>query len=418
VRKPKAEAKVIAPPRVDMLGVLRRISKGISTMRTIGDMEEVQYIPTIFTSFNRAVEIGGAPLGRVWVVHGQNSMGKSVLAVGFLESFNILEHSGFYYDAEWATDKAWLVEHLKVNTLCGYDTPMNIEQVIGDLDTMIAQMEEGKKERAPVCACGAEFKGKTMKCRQCGAEREMAIRQDHRLAVVIDTITKLVPKRQLKTFLDGVKKGDTKQARSMQAGTISNWMKDVVPKLGATHGTLILVNQERANMNATGPYDQDWDLPCGEAIKFDNSMRIRVSYAKPIKVRESLGKGKYVDHVIGMEHFASIYKSKVGAARGAFKFYTANGLGDCPRGFDHAREIISELKIRGGTLFGKIEEKDGEYIESTVDGQTIKVKGERELRRLIRDGMIDAYRKALNADIPRHMESMKIGDINEGSDEA
>lgn len=410
--------KPVKEVRVDQSDALARIARGIASMRTIGDMEEIQYIPTIFTSFNRAVEIGGAPLGRVWVIHGPSAFGKSVFAVGVLESFSRLQHTGVYYDAEWSTDKEWLVDHLKINTACGYDTPINIEQVIDDLDTMISQMEEAKKERAPECRCGAKFSGKVTKCKKCGQDRPMVIREDHRLAVVIDTITKLVPKGQLKKFLEGAAKGDLKQARSMQAGAISNWMKDVVPKVGKSQSTLILVNQERANMNANSPYDADWDLPCGEAIKFDNSMRIRVGYVKPIKVRQKVGK-KTFDIVTGMEHFGSIYKSKVGSARGAFSFFTANGLGDCPRGFDHAREVISELKRRGGNLFGKIEEKDGEYIESTIEGQTIKVKGERELRRIIRDGMLDAYRKALDADIPRYLDTLKVGDADaEETDEA
>lgn len=352
-------------------------------MRTIGDMEEVKYIPTICTSFNRAVEIGGAPLGRVWMVHGPNAQGKSVLCVLLLESFARLQHTAIYEDAEWTMDKKWLVDHLRLNTAIGYDTPANIEQVIASVDTMISNLEAEKKKRKD------------------------PLRKDHLLAVAIDTIKKLVPKAQLKKFLEGAEKGDLKQARSLQAGVLSSWMADIVPKLGATNGTLILVNQERANMNASGPYDRQWDIPCGEALKFDNSMRIRVNYAKAIKIG---------DTEVGAEHWAYIYKSKVGAAKGAFKFYTSNGLGDCERGFDHAREIVSEIKVRGAPLWSKVEEKDGEYIVSMCGAERVRVKGERELRRLIRDGMIDAYRKALDADIPRYLEAQKIGDADEDGD--
>jgi recombination protein RecA len=378
------KAKKQAAPKSDLSADLAYIARDIRGMQAVGDIEEIQYVPTIFTSFNRAVEIGGAPLGRVWVVHGPNAAGKSIYAVGIIESFARLEHLGVYYDAEWSTDRKWLVDQLRLTRSCGYRTPMNIEQVINELDDMLVNVAEGYRKKK--------------------------LAADKRLCVIIDTITKLVPSRQLKTFMEGAAKGDTKQARSLQAGAISNWMKDVVPKLGATHGTLILVNQERANMSATGPYDRKWDLPCGEAMKFDNSMRIRVGYAKAIKVG---------DVIVGAEHHCTLQKSKVGAAYGQFTFYSSNGLGDCERGFDHAREVVTELKLRGGELYRKVEEKDGEYIISMCGTERVRVKGERELRRLIREGMLDAYRDVLNADIPRHMESMRVdGDDAEDTDEA
>ena len=55
------------------LDLLREVSRGVGGMITISDMEEVRYVPTILTGYNRATGIGGHPLGRITVRSTHNT---------------------------------------------------------------------------------------------------------------------------------------------------------------------------------------------------------------------------------------------------------------------------------------------------------------------------------------------------------
>lgn len=356
-----------APARLDLL---KAISTKISGLTTVDHVEKVGYVRTIFTGLNRAIELGGWPRKGVSLVHGPNSKGKTVLVIGVLVSFDAAQNVAIFNDVERATDDRWLKALTAGHHGIGYRKPRNMNELERQTHDELEKLTALKNKKQ--------------------------IPRDVSYIAAVDTISKLIPQTMMeKLYEKGVKGGYQEKA-----GAQTLWLQELIPLLDDNDGHMVFVAQERQNFDA-GQFGAKHRIAVPEAFKFDNGLRIRCSWAKALKIGEL---------EVGYEHHASVEKNKVGPGGGEFVFYTSNGRGDCPPGFDHARDIVSECKLRGGDFYSENETRDGKYIVSTVGGETLKVKGEKEWRRIIRDGMIETYRTALNEHIPYYLDSLKAGD--------
>ena len=288
--------------------ILRRISQGVSDIVKVEDIEEVKFVPTLYTSYNRASGIGGHALGRITIIHGPNQVGKSVFALGVAESLRRRGHASVIFDTEFAAEHDW---YNAISPLSGFKQPKNLDELFENIRTMLTNLRKAQKARA----------------------KKDQISKDIGVCFVIDTMTKLLPKDVLKQ----IEKEGIDKMYPIQALYISTWTKEIVPILAETNSTAIIVLQERTAVGAKMNQKQ-YKTTMGNALQYDNCMRVRVTHAKRIKTGEK---------VIGSQSFFNVENNKIdGTSFESGSFFTSNGKGSMPKGLDLIREAVEEGKTR------------------------------------------------------------------------
>jgi len=310
---------------VTKVDVLRKVAAGIPGLITVAEMDEVRYVPTLFTGYNRATGIGGHPLRRVTLVHGPEQVGKTVFAMVVAESLRVAGHLSFVFEVEWAAEKSW---YGLITPQSWLGRPITLDELRDQINKALANLMEGKKARKK-----AERIPKEVGC-----------------VFVVDTLNVLWPK----SIKEKVEKEGIEKMYPIRAMWINDWMCEIVPKLYQSNSSLILVSQERENLGARA-FERDWKLPGGMSIRYGNCMRVRVTSAKKIKKGELL--------VVGMECKYTLENNKVdGTSFEKASFFTSNGKGDVPKGLDLVREAIAEGRHRG------VLEKKSNSILAKFDG--------------------------------------------------
>lgn len=363
-----------AQKAVDVLAEIAKDAKLARGLRRFDDIEEVPFVPTFCTSYNRAVEHGGHPLGTITDVHGENQTGKSVFALLILMSFKAMGHYAEYQNIERVAHRKWLLDELKVPQDMGYFEPDNLEHLIDHTQGVIAKVGalRGKKGTTRVITCA-------------------------------DTLSECAPRDTVEMILDA----DVDKKFPAQAAMLSLWLKAYVPLIHDELATAIFVSQMRANLHRQGKFDPDSVPAVIRSIQHNASIRVCIRSVASIKMGS-----KEDAYEIGTQHRARVIKNKVGGRRHEFMFFTANGRGDCPAGFDHAREVVAECEFRGPPFYEKRGKGNAQVIVSQAFGSEFE--GEAAMRQFVRENL-DACRKKLDADVPRFVESQK-GRREEGAD--
>lgn len=289
--------------------VFKTITKGVEGMTTVDHMEEERIVPTLLTSYNRAMGIGGHPLGCLTLVHGPEQVGKTVLALAIAESLRRHGHPSFIYDTEFAGEREW---YSAITPKSGYKRTGDLDEFIGDVQTTIDNLQEGKKAKKK-------------------ADR---IPEEVGCVFVCDTLTKLMPAN----IIEKVKKDGIDRQYPLQAQWVSMFLRSVIPQLYRSNSSMIVVLQERTNVEAKGN-QKKYKVTLGKAVQYDNRVRLRVNYSRKVKVGEK---------VVGMECHYSVENNKIiGTSYEEATFYTSNGKGGVSKGLDLVREAVEEGKARG-----------------------------------------------------------------------
>ena len=323
--------------RESQVNALKVVTAGVKDLMLVSEMEETIWVPTLLTGYNRAVGIGGHPLGRVMILHGPEQVGKSVLAMIITESLRLAGHISKIDDTEFASEKEWY-NLLTPNSILGH--PTSLDEMREKQKELLDNLEKGKAARKK-------------------AER---IPEEIGLSHVLDTISMLRPKGVMKKIEEeGIDK-----MFPLMAAWLTDWMTEIVPRFRRTNSSLTIVSQERENLGA-GPYEPKWRVPHGKALKYDNCLRVRVKGSKKVKQG---------DTIVGMESTYVVANNKVdGTTWEEASFFTSNGRGDVPKGLDLVREAIGEAKRRkvmrfeGNQVTAEALTKHGEPVEMfTVKG--------------------------------------------------
>lgn len=305
-----ASARTVAPGLPAFVSKL----KDKLGFETVADVQPETPVRTMFTSYNRATGIGGHPMRRLVLMHGANQSGKSALAMGVAESFRRAGHIPVVFDTEFSAEKRWYNE-LGMGADILFRQPCDMDELVKltqELFNMLRAARVQKKDRL------AEWIG---------------------YCFVVDTITKLVP---LDVLAKVLKEGIGKQFPA-QANATSLWMKILIPQLYKLGSTMILVTQERENLDAGG-YGPKKKIAGGQAIQYDTSLRVHMMAAEKVFEKDEAGN----KNLVGMAHGFRVEKNKsagVSGEEGAF--YVSNGRGSSPLGFDLPREILEEADRRG-----------------------------------------------------------------------
>jgi RecA/RadA recombinase len=339
---------------------LALVSKGISGWKTMDEASQSVVVPTIFPSFNRAMQVGGAPTGCIWLLHGPWGSGKTALSVGMIKSFQEHNHLTAFVDAELAAETKRWIPALGVETgACLYYEPETYEETADSIAKTLNNFRKGKKE------------GK--------------IHPDRCFCMVVDSINKLVPEDELKKL---GKVGKGYPLRAIMNSSMLNFLTPIVHK---EYITFIILAQESIKIDAK-QFEKKYKVKGGEQMWFDSTICIRVLGAREVKI----GEGDDDKYIIGHRHPYVIEKNKVGIAKDMGAFFTSTGRGEIPMGFDFARGVAEEALKRNffkkkGSWFGHSLLDD---VEAMSDGGTVPIKdgrvnGKAALRRIMQYGIMD-----------------------------
>ena len=313
---PVAANQVAAPVRAPL-----PLPKG--WLRAGDALDKIESVSTIFPDFNRATGCGGLPVNRMHTIHGQTHGGKSAFVLGLIKSFLDGGHAAGYCDAEHSTPQEFaeeLIGELSLMPNFFGMRPDTYEDTVDAVNDFLKIMTGERKHRP-------EMKS----------------------IVVIDSINKLTPERELKNVLksggDEVAKG---HAARYRAAVNKSWLDHLSPRLKPAGCAMVFIAQERDNADAELWDPTGVDIKGGQSLSFDASLLIRVSKSFPLR-DPSTATDKSKGDIVGFVHRVRIYKNKVSHMEGAYTdcvYHFSNGK-QTPPGFDTARDALFVAKKLG-----------------------------------------------------------------------
>lgn len=215
---------------------------------------DIPNIPSNLMSLDLAVGIGGIPKGRIIEFYGDNSAGKTTLALNYIANAQKAGAIAAFVDAEHALDPKWakkrgvLLEELLISQ------PDNGEEALEIVDNLVQTNQVG--------------------------------------IIVIDSVAALVPRSELEKDM-----GESSMGR--QALLMSQACRKLTGVVSKTGTIVIFLNQIRKNI---GGYGNPNVTTGGEALKFYASLRFEMAR------KETLKKG---EEAIGVKTRVKIVKNKV-----------------------------------------------------------------------------------------------------------
>jgi len=193
-------------------------------------------IPTGSLSLDIAVGIGGVPRGRIVEIYGQESSGKTTLALHIIAEAQQQGGVAAFIDAEHALDITYARK-----------LGVNVE------DLLISQPDYG--EQALEIA-------------------EILVRSNAVDVIVIDSVAALVPKAEI----DG-EMGDAHVG--LQARLMSQALRKLVAAINKSRTCVIFINQIRSKIGVM--YGPSETTTGGNALKFYSTVRLEIRRIAPVK---------------------------------------------------------------------------------------------------------------------------------------
>ena len=240
--------------------VMSQIRKefGEMAIMRLGD-QEVKAIPVISTgavSLDMALGVGGLPRGRIVECYGQESSGKTTLALHVVANAQKAGGVAAFIDAEHALD------------------PNYAKKIGVNLDDLIVSQPNSGEEALTIC--------------------EQLVKSGALDVVVVDSVAALTPQAEI----DG-NMGDSHMG--LQARLMSQAMRKLTSTIAATKTLLIFTNQVREKIGVM--FGNPETTPGGKALKFYASCRLQVQRIGAIK--------NTAGQVVGNRTRVKVVKNKV-----------------------------------------------------------------------------------------------------------
>ena len=220
-----------------VMSQIRKEFGEMSIMR-LGD-QEAEDIPVISTgalSLDMALGVGGLPRGRIVECYGQESSGKTTLALHVVANAQKAGGVAAFIDAEHALDP-------------GYARKIGV-----DLDNLIVSQPNSGEEALTIC--------------------EQLVKSGALDVIVVDSVAALTPQAEI----DG-NMGDSHMG--LQARLMSQAMRKLTGVLANTKTLCIFTNQVREKIGVM--FGNPETTPGGKALKFYASCRLQVQRIGAIK---------------------------------------------------------------------------------------------------------------------------------------
>ena len=240
--------------------VMSQIRKefGEMAIMRLGD-QEVKDIPVISTgavSLDMALGVGGLPRGRIVECYGQESSGKTTLALHVVANAQKAGGVAAFIDAEHALD------------------PQYAKKIGVNLDDLIVSQPNSGEEALTIC--------------------EQLVKSGALDVVVVDSVAALTPQAEI----DG-NMGDSHMG--LQARLMSQAMRKLTATIAQTKTLLIFTNQVREKIGVM--FGNPETTPGGKALKFYASCRLQVQRIGAIK--------NTAGQVVGNRTRVKVVKNKV-----------------------------------------------------------------------------------------------------------
>lgn len=218
---------------------------------------KIESIPTGCLALDEVFACGGMPRGRIIEIFGQESSGKSTLALFLVAEVQRQGGQAVWIDAEYAFSR----EHA--------------ENIGVDVDKLIMSQPSSGEEALKTVAKTVET-------------GEVDI-------IVIDSVPALIPRKELEGEI-----GDAEMAQL--ARMMSKGMRMIMASIARNKTVVIFINQTREKIGVY--FGNKISTPGGKALKFYSSVRIEVKKGKRIESKDG--------EVIGNWMNVCAVKNKVG----------------------------------------------------------------------------------------------------------
>jgi recombination protein RecA len=256
----KETAKMTGTGNAALDAVMSQIRKefGEMSIMRLGD-RETQEIPVISTgalSLDMALGVGGLPRGRIVECYGQESSGKTTLALHVVANAQKAGGLAAFIDAEHALD------------------PSYAKKIGVDLDNLIVSQPNSGEEALTIC--------------------EQLAKSGALDVIVVDSVAALTPQAEI----DG-NMGDSHMG--LQARLMSQAMRKLTGVLANSKTLCIFTNQVREKIGVM--FGNPETTPGGKALKFYASCRLQVQRIGAIK--------NTANEVVGNRTRVKVVKNKV-----------------------------------------------------------------------------------------------------------
>lgn len=283
--------------------------------------DRIESVRTCLPGFNMAVRVGGLPVRRIHTVHGPTHGGKTAFVLALVKSFVTRGFLAGYIDAEHSLGQEFATE------------------MVADLSRYRNFMAIRPENYEETIEASSQFLTRSAKVREKFP--------DAKSIMVVDSINKLVPKRELAAIL---KAGEINATGAQElakghhgryrAALNQAWLDQLTPKVARAECALVVIAQEREEEDPADFFANNFKVKGGAALLFDASLVMRVMKAEPVWLPGTEKKSN--DMIAGFRHRVRIWKSKVGHMDGRYTdglFHLSNGR-ITPKGLDTARDAF------------------------------------------------------------------------------
>jgi len=207
---------------------------------------------------------GGIPVGRISEMSGLQGTGKSLICAHLIRETQKKGGLAVYFDSEFAVDREfWKSFGVNVGA-ANYNTFVTLEELFTKIEICIGEFRKANKDKI--------------------------------LTILVDSIAGASVETEIESE-HGVTGYNT--SKSLILGKA---LRKITGLIAQQKICIIFTNQLRTVLNA-GPFQEKFTTPCGMALPFASSVRLRLA---------GMGKIKKGDEIIGMNAKASVIKTRCG----------------------------------------------------------------------------------------------------------